>query len=175
MPLDPAKVLAEIEDDPAGRDYAAHGGNDGEIADLMNERIFKGRKLVPAAAVESVARLRGLKPRIAQHAGLIWYLPPTEGTAPTVILSCYQVIDIFNNPSQLLDLDLPIVRGALDTLQGAGLLDTLDDTGAIVVPGEDNRNAIEALADTLVSRAEILFGIGTDATGDDVSAAYGRI
>lgn len=176
MPLDPVKVLQEIEDDPAGRDYAAHEGNDGEIADLMNERIFKGRKLVRTGDIEHIARVNNLKPRIAQHAGLIPHLPPPDGTNPGIILSCYLVIDIFSFPDQHIDLDLPAVRGMLDTLQMVGLLDTLDGTGAVVIAGADNRAAIEALADTLVSRAEIIAGeLGIDATGYDISAAYGRI
>lgn len=175
MTLDPVRVRQELDDDPAGRDYATHEGNDGEQSDLMNERIFKGRKLVRTGDVEIIARTNFLKPRIAQHAGLIPHLPPPDGTNPGIILSCYLVIDIFSFPDQRLDLDLPAVRGMLDTLQTAGLLDTLDSTGAVLISGADNRAAIEALADTLVSRAEILFGPGIDATGDDISAAYGRI
>jgi hypothetical protein len=175
MSLDPVRVRQELDDDPAGRDYAAHEGNDGEQCDLMNERIFKGRKLVRTGDVEIIARTNFLKPRIAQYAGLIPHLPPPDGTNPGIILSSYLVIDIFSFPDQRLDLDLPAVRGMLDTLQAAGLLDTLDSTGAVLISGADNRAAIEALADTLVSRTEILFGLGIDATGDDISAAYGRI
>lgn len=172
MPIDPVKVRAEIDSDPAGRGYADNAGSDNVIADLMNERIFNGRKPVRADAIEFVAWFRNLKPRIAQHAGIIPHLPPAAGTEPPVILACYQVVDIFSHPGQMLDEDLPQFTGAMDILQAAGLLDTLDATGAVLIPGADNRAAIMALADTLVSRAEIIAEqIGVYAEVDDISAA----
>lgn len=172
MPIDPVKVRAEIDTDPAGRGYGDNIGSDNVIADLMNERIFPGRKHVRADAVEYVAWFRNLKPRIAQHAGIIPHLPPTAGTEFTVILACYQVVDIFNHPNQMLDEDLPQFAGAMDILLSAGLLDTLDATGTILIPGAANRAEIMALADTLVSRAEIIAGhIGAYAEVDDISAA----
>jgi hypothetical protein len=176
MTLEPTTIRAEIDEDPAGRGYANYLDSDNVIEQLINEKIYSGRKLVPASQVEFLAWVRNLKPRIAQHAGVIPHLPPTEGTSPIVVLACYMVTDIFNKPAQLLDLDLTQVKSALDILQTAALLDTLNPAnGEILIPGEQNRAEIDALANTLVSRAEIIAeNIGTYIDSTQISEALGR-
>lgn len=155
--MDDAALRREIDTDPAGRGYAQPVLDDNLVAvtDLLNERIFPGRKRVPVGDVLTLARTRGLIPRIRQFAGVVPHFPPPDGTPPAVQLAALAAVDLFETPERLVDLDLPEVAYVLTGLEQAGLLTSYAPDGTVWSTGADNLAAIRALGDTRYSRAEL--------------------
>lgn len=156
--MDDAALRNEINTDPTGRGYAQPvlDGNLVAVADLLNERIFPGRKQVSVGDILALARTRGLIPRIRQYAGIVPHFAPPDGTPPSAQLAALAAVDLFETPERLADLDLPEVAYVLAGLEQATLLTSYAPDGTVWSSGADNLAAIRALGDTKYSRAELV-------------------
>lgn len=80
---------------------------------------------------------------------------------------------IFGSELNPINVDNPAFLAQVDALVNAGLFDTRDGTGSVIVPGSANKSAVLSLADVPLSRAEELLGAGEIVTDDDLNRANG--
>lgn len=147
-----AALKTELQDDPAARGYASHvPAAPGALADMLN------------AQSASMAKTRMVTARSIMAS---YGLGPTAGAA-------------FLDKLEALAATVPAIKWAMKFLQAEAGIDVGEPatqvmlTSLIGVGGitADEVNGVKAMATQPASRAEVLFGAGTQISEADVRAA----
>lgn len=165
MPVDPEQLAAELAADPLGLKYAdrVKAGDDAGLAAMLNAPAYPGTR-------ETFVTDRTLAAALG----------PFE--AAGIIVGLRMVAEPETNPGT--DLPKLVEREAFASfvrrLQGSGIdvgnavtratIDQIGQMPPLAKIGE-HADAIKALADVLVSRAEVLWGRGASVSVSDVSFA----
>jgi hypothetical protein len=136
-------LAAELADDPLGVGYESMP--DSAVAESLNVPSRPGKQVVPASEVRRYVLLNGLWPRI-QAVASSSANPVHQGTAITILQT------LAPNSFDSFRMNDPAVSGAV-----AQMLATMVEAGAM---SADNRDAMVALGDAQISRAQEL-GLGT--------------
>lgn len=137
MTIENIDVLREeLNNDPLQRGYAAM--DDSPVADTLNVADRPGKRSVPASEVRTYVLLNGLWPRIQAVAASSGD-PLHQGTAITILQT------LAPNSFDMIRMTDPAIYGAVSQM-----LATMVEAGAMT---EDNRNAMLALGDAMISRA----------------------
>jgi hypothetical protein len=153
-----AALKTEFETDPTERGYAPHlaSGADNQLADLINARTLAARRWVPTDVLRAHLFTAGIWPRL-------WAVIYTEAAPAELKAACRFVIDATDPKGLLaLDLDLPACVLLFGTFQAP-------EVNLLSAP---ESAALLALADTLVSRAEVVLEeVGTAVQVDEIAQA----
>jgi hypothetical protein len=133
--MDYAKLVSELKTDPAGIGYA--GMTHKQVADAMNSAVRTAKRDVPPEKLFKLLVERGLWVKLSRLAE-----DTSQQTAARSEAAQLLVEVAYPPGGASIDLSSAAVAGALNTLVAAGDLQASD------------RNAILALSDVKISRAE---------------------
>jgi hypothetical protein len=152
MAIDINQLKTELQTDPTNQGYAPllSAGNDSGVAAQLNIKQFSARAPIKTVDIKRHAIQNGywaaLKGAAAAHPDA-----QVRGAA-----TC--AIDYASDTRlETMDLDLPASQAMLNGLVAAGLISTAQ------------HDELVAMGNINISRAEQLFGIGTQVSADDIS------
>lgn len=135
---------------PFWNDPRVHESRDGNIARILNERRFNGRRPAPVVELE----------RLAFRRGVISKLEVGKDNASDAVKGlCRTALRVFDGNLTEVDMDNDATIALFNGLVQANIFTDAD------------RSAAFALGDSTVSRAEQLWGVGSVITVADVEAA----
>lgn len=156
--IDPVALSAEISSGPLRKEISPFvaAGNDNAVAEILNRKDYRGP--VPIIDVSAYCTVNGIT-------GAVEAAAHDNTNDIGVRQVCFGALSVLRNDLRLnvADLDHPAFTAITGALIASGLMT------------HDQGIQIFALANNRYSRAEVLWGAGTNVSNGDVARAFGRV